>query len=117
MSRKLLGHNGGGRATYWHEHGDGSWAIEQVQADLTQFLDANKVYQNHGDGMKWGDDYGDLNLDVRMVARIPWIVIDDWRVKYGIDYFDPDPEVQKRIDRLLDSNEYKWLRTTTGRLE
>jgi hypothetical protein len=117
MSRKLLGHNGFDRAAYWHEHGDGSWAIEQVQSGLEELMDRNKVYQNHGNGMKWGDDLGDLQLDVRHVATIPWIVIEQWKRDYGIDYMDPDPEVQKRIDRLLDSNEFKWLRTTNSRLE
>lgn len=117
MSRKLLSYNGFDRATYWHEHGDGSWAIEAVQADLTELLDRNKVYQNHGGGMKWEDDFGDLKLDVRMVATIPMIVIEQWKRDYGIDYFDPDPEVQKRIDRLLDSNEFKWLRTDNSKLE
>jgi hypothetical protein len=117
VSRKLLSYNGFDRAAYWHEHGDGSWAIEQVQADLTPLLDRNKVYQNHGGGMKWGDEFGEMNLDVRHVATIPWIVIEQWKRDYGIDYMDPDPEVQKRIDRLLDSNEYKWLRTDTSKLE
>lgn len=116
MSKKLIGHNGFDRAAYWHEHGDGSWAIEAVQEDLQPLLDRNKVFQNHGD-MRWGDEFGDMNLGVKMVATIPMVVIDLWRTKYGIDYFDPDPEVQKRIDRLLDSNEWRYLRTDNSRLE
>ncbi len=117
MSKKLIGFNGHDRASYWHEHGDGSWAIEQVQADLQPLLDRNKVFQNHGGGMKWGDEFGDEKLGVRMVATIPMVVIDLWRSKYGIDYFDNDPEVQKRIDRLLDSSEWRYLRTDNSRLE
>lgn len=120
MSRKLIGTNGIDRATYWHEHGDGSWAIEQVRADTTPLYERNKVFQNHGNGMKWNDWHddglGDLDLDVRHVATIGFDVIDKWFVEYGIDYFDPDPEVQKRIDRLLDSNEWRHLRTNNLKL-
>ncbi len=116
MSKKLIGFNGNDRATYWHEHGDGSWAIEQVQDDLQPLLDRNKAYQNHGD-MRWLDEPGSEKLGVRMVATIPMIVIERWQRDYGINYFDPDPEVQKRIDRLLDSNEWRYLRTDNSRLE
>jgi hypothetical protein len=111
VSRKLIGFNGHDRASYWHEHSDGTWGIEQVQADLTPLLDRNKVFQNHGNGMKWEDDFGDDKLGVRMVATIPMIVIDRWRAEFGLDYFDPDPDVQRKIDDLLNSNEYRYLRT------
>jgi hypothetical protein len=117
VSKKLIGFNGHDIASYWHDHGDGTWAIEKAQQDLTPLLDRNKVYQNHGGGMKWSDELGDEKLGVRMVASIPMIVIDRWRKEFGIDYFDPDPEVQKRIDRLLDSNEWRYLRTDNSKLE
>jgi hypothetical protein len=51
-----------------------------------------------------------------MVARIPLIVIALWRNTLGIDYWSQDPAVQRKIDDLLNSNEWKWLRTDGSQL-
>lgn len=106
MTKKLLDWDqGAGKAVYWHEHGDGDWAQEIVQ-DVTPLLDRNKVFQNHGD-MRWqGSEHG-----IKHVATIPLVVIAKWREMYGFDYFDPDPAVQRKVDDLLNSNEWRYLRT------
>jgi hypothetical protein len=110
MSKRLLAWDGspGGTATWWHEDGDGDWAIEMMQ-DVTALLDANKEAQNH-----CYPYFSDRSA--KLVARIPHIVIELWRVRYGIDYYSPDPDVQKKVDQLLNSSEWCWLRVGGGTL-
>jgi len=113
MTRRLLGYDSeSGLTKYWHQHADGTWAVE-VEQDLTPALDRNKSLQNSGmPDNQWGGD-----LDVRWVAFVPFTVMHMWQELYGIDYYSEDPEVQARIDKLLSSNEWKHLRTMyTGRL-
>ncbi|MEA2807644.1 MAG: hypothetical protein QOJ17_1785, partial [Rhodospirillaceae bacterium] len=50
--------------------------------------------------------------DVRMVARIPLIIIEKWRNELGVDYWNPDH--QDKVDRLLADPEWRWLRTDGG---
>ena len=101
MSGRLLGFNPDtGMASWWHEHADG-WAIENAQyAD--PILDLNKEAQNHCNPMNAAGD-------IRMVARIPLIVIQKWRNELGVDYWNPDH--QDKVDALLNSSEWRWLRT------
>lgn len=106
MSKRLLGYNPDtGLAQWWHEDGEG-WGVEAVQ-HAEPILDLNKEAQNHCNPYN-------AARDVRMKARIPLIVIQKWRNELGIDYWDQDPEVQAKIDRLLDDPEWRWLRTDTG---
>lgn len=107
MSRRLLDWDGTshGLAHYWHENGeDDGWAVETVQ-ECGDLLDLNREAQNHCNPYN-------AERDVRMVARIPLIVIAKWRNEYGIDYWNPDH--QAAVDRLLDSSEWCWLRTDLG---
>jgi hypothetical protein len=111
--RRLIGFNEeSGVTKTLHDHADGTWAVE-VSQDLTPALDRNKELQNSGmPSNQWGGD-----LDVRWVAFVPFTVMMQWQELYGIDYYDPDPAVQARIDKLLSSNEWRHLRTMyTGRL-
>lgn len=108
MSKRLLGWDGTehGMATWWHENGeDDGWSVEYVQ-DTADLLDLNKEAQNHCN--PWNAD-----RDVRMVARIPLIVITKWRNELGIDYWNPDH--QDAVNRLLDSSDWRWLRVDGSR--
>lgn len=93
-----------GEETIFHRMHDGSWAI-QTRADIGDVLDANKEQQNHGPRP------GALQAPwLRHVARIPPVIIVKWLNEYGINFYDPDHEPAWR--RLLNSNEWKWLKTT-----
>jgi hypothetical protein len=65
-------------------------------------LDLNREARNHC------DPYNGAR-DVRMVARIPLIVIAKWRNELGIDYWNPDH--QDKVDALLNDADWRWLRT------
>ena len=60
----------------------------------TRLLDLNREAQNHCDPYN-------AARDVRMVARIPLIVIAKWRNELGVDYWNPDHQDKVDIDRLL----------------
>jgi hypothetical protein len=109
MTRRLLGWDGTphGTVKWWHENSEG-WAVETVQ-DATDLLDLNKEAQNHHD-----THFSDRSA--KMVARIPFIIIEKWRNELGIDYWSRDPDMQRKVDDLLNSSEWKWLRTDESNL-
>lgn len=89
------------------------WPMEpdylQVQ-DTEAVLDRNVAMANHNDG--WSIE-GKSKADklLRRQATVPWVVMTDWKENLGIDYFSTDPDVQRKIDGLLDSSDYSKLRT------
>lgn len=93
-----------GVRSWWHEDGEGNWAVESEQ-DASGILDLNKEAQNHCNPYN-------AERDVRMVARIPFIIIEKWRNELGVDYWNPDH--QAKVDALLNDREWCWLRTDTG---
>ena len=102
MSQRLLGFDPAtGLAQWWLEDGEGNWAQKSSQV-VAPLLDLNKEAQNHC------DPYNGAR-DVRMVARIPLIVIAKWRNELGVDYWNPDH--QDKVDELLNSADWRWLRT------
>lgn len=96
---RLVADYGDGIQKVWHDLHDGDWCYETVQ-DCDPILDANKAAQNDDNPLKRGD--------LRMVARIPFVVMDRWRNELGVDYWNPDH--QQAVDRLLASSDWKWLR-------
>lgn len=105
MSRRLIGWNRAtGLASWWLEDGDGNWAQQSFQ-HTDGLLDLNKEAQNHCNPRNG-------ERDVRMVARIPLIVIAKWRNELGVDYWNPDH--QGKVDKLLNDPEWRWLRTDGG---
>ncbi|MBV8190853.1 MAG: hypothetical protein JOY64_21515 [Alphaproteobacteria bacterium] len=106
MSRRLLDWDGSahGLAHFWHEDGAGDWAQEIVQQP-SALLDLNREAQSHCDPYNSG-------RDVRMVARIPLVIVAKWRSELGVDYWNPDH--QAKVDALLNDPEWRWLRTDEG---
>jgi hypothetical protein len=101
MSQRLYGYDSqSGLTKVWHEDGEGNWAVQYIQNNDI-LLDANKEASNHCDPYN-------ADKSMRHVARIPYSVIYKWLADYGIDYFNPDH--QEAVDRLLDSNEWRYLR-------
>ena len=106
MTQRLLGfdpppgwRNGGSRTA----RATGRRSPPRRSAPL---LDLNREAQNHC------DPYNTAH-DVRMVARIPLIIIAKWRNELGVDYWNPDH--QDKVDELLNNADWRWLRTDGGR--
>ncbi len=86
------------------EHACGTLEIHRVQ-DVEPILDWNKRQQADGDGYT-------PSRDLKKVASIPLVIAEKWRNELGVDVFNPDHKAAAR--RLLNSNEYLWLRTSGG---
>ena len=107
MSRRLIDFNREtGVAHWWLEDGEGNWA-QQSSQHTQALLDLNREAQSHCNPYN-------AQRDVRLVARIPLIIVAKWRNELGVDYFDPDH--QAKVDALLNDPEWRWLRTDTGTL-
>lgn len=51
----------------------------------------------------------------RYVAEIPEIVIERW-FKEGINFYSADPDMQRKVAQKLNDPEYRYLRTSPGRI-
>jgi hypothetical protein len=92
--------------TRLEEDSDGSLIVHRL-ADVEPLLELNKALVTSGDGYT-------PSRDLRRAASIPMAIIEKWRNEHGIDVFDPNHIGAVR--RLLNSNEYAFLRTAPGRL-
>lgn len=79
---------------------DGTFSLEYMQ-DVEPLLDKNKASQNDG-GF-------DRKSEFRHYASIPVTVQYAWINQYGVDPLKP--EHQDLLARLLNSNEYRYLKT------
>lgn len=81
----------------------GQLVVKRTQ-DTTPYLEANKRARN--------DFQPRRGARMRRIAEIPNIVVEQW-LKQGINIFDRNHA--KKIQQLLNSNEYAYLRTSTGK--
>lgn len=72
---------------------------EQDPIALKAILDANKRSQNEG---------FDKRSNMWHAAHIPIGIMYEWKVKHGVDAWDRNH--QAGVRRLLNSDEYRWLR-------
>jgi hypothetical protein len=72
--------------------------------DVRPYLDANKTRANNFTRSR--------KANMRLVAEIPNIVVEQW-LKLGVNVYDRNDA--KKVQQLLNSNEYKWLRTSPGK--
>jgi hypothetical protein len=86
----------------FHRLHDGDWAYETIQ-NTDPIIEANK----------WNQSFNPIsgNVPMKRVASIPVIFIEKWKRELGIDYWSKDPAMQRKVDALLNSSEWKWLRT------
>lgn len=95
-----------GEAVWWDfDHASQQATITHTQ-DVSAILEANKRSANDEDKTKHG-----IKNDWWKYASIPNIVIVEWKQKYGVDIFNRDH--QKAWFKLLNSPEYRYLKTTT----
>ena len=89
--------------THWirnNEDGTVTWVMSQ---DVEQVLDANHAKATSGDG--WSP-----TKDLRAVASIPAVLVQDWANK-GININDPNDD--KKVNSLLNSREFWRVRTAS----
>jgi len=86
-----------------NEHEEDSVLVRtEFDPRVTQaILDQNKASANHATGTMG---------EFVKVAQIPPQVQYDWWHKYRINSWSPNEEDQKRITKLLNSNDYRYLK-------
>lgn len=110
MSKRVLDYDAMTGITTYHDynHETKETTIERVQ-DIAPILDRNKaLYNDTGYRQKTMKD------NFWHAAHIPMIIIEKWRNEEGIDVFNPEHITKVRAK--LNSSEYKYLRTSTGRI-
>lgn len=100
-----------GEVDYFHDNGDGTFAIESVQ-DVTPILEANvKRFNAAADTRVDGEA---RRSEFRHVARIPRIILTKVLREEGIDLLKP--ENQDELRRRLNDPDWRMFRTHPGRL-
>lgn len=87
----------------------GSFAIRET-FDVTSILEANKVLSNSTIDKRFGGGM------MHHVAEIPNAFIVKFKTDHNLDIFSSDPNEQKRLRKLLESPEYRFLKTTVAKL-
>lgn len=95
-----------GVQTVFHETPEGI-TVQQVH-ETAPILEANIDDYNSGHNGNVQGGWG------RHVARIPNGVILDWMTRFGVNLYDKNHAPAVR--RLLNSNEFRYLRTAPGQL-
>lgn len=109
MDKRLLDHDPVTGVTEWthYDHMTGDIHVETVQ-DVEPVLDANKGFQNN-------DEYTAKGIKGEMwhYASIPIVVQMRWLTEYGSKDWPMRPGNEKLLFRLLNSPEWKYLKTTS----
>ena len=105
MGKKLLNYDPVTRTADWHlyDHDTKKTFIKTVQ-DCQPILEINKRKQNSHNTSRYMD-----KGDYYHFASVPNTVLLEWKEKHGVDW--NRPEDLPKIEKLLQSREYMYLRT------
>lgn len=100
--KRLIDHDSFTGVSTFHDfdHSSGKTIITESQ-DIKHILKQNKIDANSGKNHNKGD--------YKHIARIPLTVVMEWKTKHNLDINKPSD--LPRIEKLLQSSEYKYLRT------
>ena len=93
-----------------YDHNEDKIVQHSVQ-DVQPLLELNKKEYNK-DYVHGGVETKETGM--RKVASIPLIIVEKWKKEHGIDMMNKDH--WPKIKQLLNSNEYKFLRTHESNL-
>ena len=100
-----------GRAVYAEDKGDELVITKTIdKGAIKRHLDANKAQYNATSHKGYRNALRGKN--VWKVASVPLWVVEQWK-RQGIDIFTD--EGLERAAKLLNTEEYKWLRTSPGK--
>ena len=108
--KRILDHDPLTGITQYHEYDSLTkrTTIETVQ-DVTPFLERNKMLRNDENYSRDG-----IKNEWWHAATIPNVVQYKWLKDYGVDIYNPDHT--QRVNQLLDSPEWSYLKTTAGKI-
>lgn len=98
------------KTEFFHDESDDKYIIKREQ-DIEPILNANKIAQNDG-----SNGYS-KSRDLRRVASIPLVVIEQWMKEDGVNILAlTGDEKQKYFRRKLNDPDNKYFRTDAGGL-
>ena len=80
-----------------------------TEQNIEPLLNLNKAAYND-------DNRRGVKQDWWHVARVPNSIIHKWMVEDGIDFYSKEPSHVKKVKQKLNSNEYRYLRTSEGKV-
>jgi len=89
----------------WQDDDVGLGASILSVQEVTPILEQNQAMAGHNDGYT-------PSRDMARIASIPLTIIYKWLAEEGWDALSPDPDCQRKLAQKLDSNEYRYLRTS-----
>ena len=108
MSRRLIATDPITGLMTWHEHDEATDTMTiGYSADSKPILERNKILQNDADFSKKG-----IKQEFWKYAEIPVEVQLHWLINKGVDINNRDHA--KKMFELVNSPEYKYLKTTAG---
>ncbi len=92
--------------TRFHQDSDGSFTVQRVQ-DVEPILEMNKALQN----------WQQKTTSFRHIGSVPNVILEKWITEEGAPVLSMSGhEFKQFIRRKLNDPDYRWLKTTDGRL-
>lgn len=93
-------------STHFHQDSDGSLTVERVQ-DVEPILEMNKALQN----------WSQKTTSFRHIGTVPNVILEKWINEEGAPILSMGSrEFGEFIRRKLNDPDYRWLKTTDGRI-
>jgi len=93
---------------YWDEQTE--TITQRTRESVGDILEANKQQQSRAIDQRYGNEM------MHHVADIPMSVVWKWKKDHGVDVFSSDPDQKRKVRRLLNDPEYRYLRSNRKRL-
>ena len=93
---------------YWDADNE-TWHIKNT-FNVGDILQANKAQANLNIDGRFG------NQRMHAMAEIPLVFVTKFLKEHNLDVFSTDPSEQKRLRRLLEDPEYRFLKTSNKKL-
>ena len=109
FSHKEYNPHKGAMESWWWDEATESFTIKNT-FDVTDVIEANKAQQALSLDQRFGNEM------MHSVAEIPMCFIMKFQTEHNLDIFSEDPSERMRLRKLLESPEYRFLKTTTKKL-
>lgn len=101
--------------TFSYDAANDAMTLTRTQ-DCTAIIERNKSLQNDNSHWRNNADLCENGIDMRLLACIPVIVEEKWARDHGVLLSQiHDPDMRKAALRLLNSNEWRWLKASDVR--
>ena len=110
IKSRLLDKQPGSTLETWHHYDTATdETVVETRQNCDLLLDTNKAMANDPDSKRMG-----IKKEWWRVACIPNVLIEKWRIEKGINVFDANDT--KKVKQLLQDPDYRFLRTSPGKI-